>query len=540
MLGKRRAVEQEEDEGASQVQVCWGRQVKPSAAVPPPSIQYDDSFTILLPSSSSSSNNNYINKQRKMDKLVHSLKDIIIHKSDKRAIHTEQGLREQGIEFLLLHIEYCDQQNFQHLLFKSNHSYKNTIRLYGIVPCGADSVPIIVNIKHFKPYLLIQKNDWNHKNIEKFVRLAKHNVGALFDWEIVKGNHLEGQAKLGFEFVKFSFPDMHTLKKFKIFFNEANVQYSSQGGVFESEIDPILKFQIDNGIKGSSWIELLPNSFEFRQFKAKKNSERGMLEVTCTVKSLRVTSKKKMEPVPLRITSFAISCTQSNVKGLESSIGASEIIEISVSNMLLPTENNKDVISSKYLITTRDIGAFSNAIILKANSEVELLEHWKSLIALIDPDILTGYEISKFDLPYICCFGRTKEIRSLCDTNSKSTAFVSGRILFDLFPYIKREYNIERYSLAFVASNFLKIKKEELCVLENSNIYCKESGVCVKRSSLSLMLLNQLDFLKRLMGIASESGALMQNLLNGGNQYKEIASLGFQSRKEACFMPDHR
>jgi hypothetical protein len=54
------------------------------------------------------------------------------------------------------------------------------------------------------------------------------------------------------------------------------------------------------------------------------------------------------------------------------------------------------------------------------------------------------------------------------------------------------------------------------------------------------MLLNQLDFLKRLMGIASESGALMQNLLNGGNQYKEIASLGFQSRKEACFMPDHR
>ena len=39
--------------------------------------------------------------------------------------------------------------------------------------------------------------------------------------------------------------------------------------------------------------------------------------------------------------------------------------------------------------------------IIQCASEEELLEKWASFVRTVDPDILTGYNILNFDLPYI-------------------------------------------------------------------------------------------------------------------------------------------
>jgi DNA polymerase delta subunit 1 len=109
--------------------------------------------------------------------------------------------------------------------------------------------------------------------------------------------------------------------------------------------------------------------------------------------------------------------------------------------------------------------------------EADLLFAWREFLRLIDPDILTGYNIITFDFPYIVnrgaalslgnfpFFGRVKEVA----TKVKETTFTSkmlgtretkeinieGRVQFDMMQYIIREYKLRSYSLNSVSARFL-------------------------------------------------------------------------------------
>lgn len=47
--------------------------------------------------------------------------------------------------------------------------------------------------------------------------------------------------------------------------------------------------------------------------------------------------------------------------------------------------------------------------VMSFEAEADLLKRWTSLVLETDPDIITGYNINNFDLPYL--FERAKALR---------------------------------------------------------------------------------------------------------------------------------
>ena len=91
-----------------------------------------------------------------------------------------------------------------------------------------------------------------------------------------------------------------------------------------------------------------------------------------------------------------------------------------------------------------------------------MLKAWKDFVCRVDPDIITGYNIERFDLPYIiergkglmgrqyAQFSRFKNIvAATTDTQ------MEGRILFAMYGIILSEYRLTSYKLDFLSSHFL-------------------------------------------------------------------------------------
>lgn len=114
-------------------------------------------------------------------------------------------------------------------------------------------------------------------------------------------------------------------------------------------------------------------------------------------------------------------------------------------------------------------------------NESDLLLRWQQIINEIDPDIITGYNIYMFDLPYLIeradecgiledfhILGRMKNLPSrITEKKGKlNSKFVEipGRIEIDLLKIVNRDYSLPSYKLDFVASNFIRggVKTQEM------------------------------------------------------------------------------
>ena len=101
-----------------------------------------------------------------------------------------------------------------------------------------------------------------------------------------------------------------------------------------------------------------------------------------------------------------------------------------------------------------------------------------------DPDVITGYNIVNFDLPYLLnranalkvvnfpYLGRIKEDKStVTSTTFQSRAYgkrenkvinITGRVQFDLLHILLRDYKLRSYTLNSVSYHFLQEQKEDV------------------------------------------------------------------------------
>ena len=102
----------------------------------------------------------------------------------------------------------------------------------------------------------------------------------------------------------------------------------------------------------------------------------------------------------------------------------------------------------------------------------------------MDPDIITGYNVVNFDIPYLInraatlkvskfpLLGRNINERSVISTSTfQSKAYgkrenkainISGRIQFDLLHILLRDYKLRSYTLNSVSYHFLQEQKEDV------------------------------------------------------------------------------
>ena len=162
-----------------------------------------------------------------------------------------------------------------------------------------------------------------------------------------------------------------------------------------------------------------------------------------------------------------------------------------------------------------DLPQVKNSVIESYNTEREVLLAWTSLIQKEDPDIIIGYNIFGFDYQFM--YQRAKELdcvnsflqlsrnkREVCikkdwrtgkESLEENTLFIAsgqhdlkfvnmtGRLQVDLYNYLRRDYQLIKYKLDYVAGYFIgdavkkiehidgrtKIYSNNLTGLENSS-----------------------------------------------------------------------
>lgn len=187
-------------------------------------------------------------------------------------------------------------------------------------------------------------------------------------------------------------------------------------------------------------------------------------------------------------------------------------------------------------------------------SEDEMLADWSKYIVACDPDIITGYNIQNFDIDYLMkrakalgivefpLLGRIKgEHAKSENTTFSSSAYgthenvetkITGRLVFDLLQFIRREYKLSSYSLNNVSSEFLGQHKEDVKYTQIKELYHGDeltrqriASYCVKDAHLPQLLLDKLSVVINQVEMARVTGVPIKLLLSRGQQIKVLSML---------------
>ena len=175
-------------------------------------------------------------------------------------------------------------------------------------------------------------------------------------------------------------------------------------------------------------------------------------------------------------------------------------------NKLLPSVQGDEVIQigscfinygdqhcyRKHIITLDTCNDVEDTDTIVKDNEKDVIDAWIDLIREEDPDIITGYNIFGFDIPYLYrraeelgirdfkFLGRTKNVE--CDLIQKQgkikTEYMDmpGRIQVDILKVVQRDYNLDSYRLDAVSSNFIRgnitnfEKKGSQTIINSDNI----------------------------------------------------------------------
>jgi len=310
--------------------------------------------------------------------------------------------------------------------------------------------------------------------------------------------------------------------------------------IYEADILFKYRFMADFGLYGMKWVKV-----------------EGDPVKTITVKCPAI-SCRSIEPVdvvenaPLKYLSFDIECLPSD--GLPDP-KKDQIIMISLS--FDPEFNGmKDMVI---------IAKHTNiAGVVSCSDEKEMLEKFKETIEKYDPDILTGYNIEGFDLPYIFdrmdVLGIKKDLGRANKTcfsqkfGSTQKSSIVGRAVIDPFYIIKylsvydQPYKFRRYDLSTVAEKILGERKLEFD--ENIRIFTEEAWngnleklkrfieYARKDSDLALRLVTtrKLVDMNKFIEMSKLSGLLLQDLMSGQAARHENALL-YELIKKGIVMP---
>ncbi|KAK1371435.1 Dna polymerase delta catalytic subunit [Heracleum sosnowskyi] len=221
---------------------------------------------------------------------------------------------------------------------------------------------------------------------------------------------------------------------------------------YEGSILFAIRFMIDCKIVGGNWIEVLAGKY-------KKTS-----------KSLSYYGEL-FKLAPFRILSFDIECP---VRGKQVPEATLDPV-IQVANMVTLQGESEPLIRN--VMTLKSCSPIDGVDVMSFDTEREVLLAWRDLIREVDPDIIIGFNICRFDLPHlikraevlgIADFPILGRVRNRMVCVSDATFFsrkygimkskevtMEGRVQIDLLQAMHRDHLLESYKLNDVSAHFL-------------------------------------------------------------------------------------
>ncbi|WNY26697.1 DNA-directed DNA polymerase [Methanolapillus ohkumae] len=170
--------------------------------------------------------------------------------------------------------------------------------------------------------------------------------------------------------------------------------------------------------------------------------------------------------------------------------------------------------------------------------ENELMDQLFKTINDYDPDFITGYNISDFDIPYLLQRAdalkkkgariRTGISRDGSPIYSKKFGLtvkteVTGRIIADALPLVRRNFSLKQYTLRNASKELLGREKLDVAPSEmeahwydNGEKLFKFVNYSRRDSELALELLLDLKMLDKYIALARITNSVIQEILDGG------------------------
>lgn len=330
---------------------------------------------------------------------------------------------------------------------------------------------------------------------------------------------------------------------------------------FESTLDYLLRFMIEVGLVGCSWLTLPPGKYKIAEDRLKKSLLQWEVDVDANDIIAHKPEGKWLTTAPLRRLSFDIECA--GRKGIFPEPEHDSVIQIA--NYVWDHGHKKP--TAQVVFTLKSCAAIVGADVVSFETEEELLSAWAQFVRLSDPDIITGYNIVNFDLPYLLdraavlkvadfpLLGRlTGQATVMRKTRMSSSAFgthesrsfsMHGRVLFDMLQLITREYKLRSYSLNSVSAEFLGQQKEDvhysiIADLQKGDEQTRRrlAVYCLKDALLPIRLMDKLMSLTNYMEMARVTGIPLGWLVSRGHMIKVVSLLHRKSHIVDLLIPD--
>lgn len=445
------------------------------------------------------------------------------------------------------------------------------VRMFGVT---ADGFSVMAHIHGFAPYFYVQcpKNfDTKHCKIllERLntlvlgdLRNNPENISnAVLAVDIVQKQSLYGYQNTGktqFLQITLCLPRLISIAARKL--QTTNLLGIPDVRCYESNIEFEIRFMVDRGILGCSWVEFPANTYQIRS--KDKYVSRCQIELDIAYdKFIAYEPDEKWSGIaPLRVLSFDIECA--GRKGIFPEPEKDPVIQIA--NYVIRQGETEPFI--RVIFCLKSCLPIVDHEVRCYDDERKLLNAWADFIREVDPDIITGYNIQNFDLGYLIdrasvltCptfpfLGRIKKARTKVrkailqskqmGKRENKIINIEGRVQFDLLLVIVRDYKLRSYTLNAVSYHFLNEQKEDvhhsiITDLQNGNEQTRKrlAVYCLKDALLPLKLLDKLMSLINFMEMARVTGVPLSYLLSRGQQIKVISQLLRKAREHDLIMP---
>ena len=330
--------------------------------------------------------------------------------------------------------------------------------------------------------------------------------------------------------------------------------------VYESNLEPVLRFMHRTKIQSTGWIDTGSHCFP-------GNVSHCKIDLVCEDwKELRPVDRDDI--APFVIASFDIESYSSTGKFPEPEVQDDACFQIAFT---LKRYGESEIFDKTCLCYKKTDTELDGCNIINFETEKDLLVGFTDYIRKHDIDALTGWNIFGFDLNFIFkrakvnkCpvhfyeMGRLKNTPStLVEKKLSSSALgdnyfkllpMSGRFIFDLFQEIKRQHNLDSYSLNFVSQTFLGDQKIDMSPKEMFVRYREEDPVklrevaeyCIKDTILPHDLMDKLCNFLNLVEMAKATWVPINYLSERGQQIKVFSQMAKEARELGYMIPTIR
>lgn len=328
---------------------------------------------------------------------------------------------------------------------------------------------------------------------------------------------------------------------------------------YESNVLFPLRFLVDCDIGGCNWVTVQGGQYQMCPYKGST----CQLEIQCRYPAL--TSHEPvgeyMAIAPLRVLSVDIECQ--GRKGFFPEADKDPVIQLACHC----TVYGKEEPLMKALFCVGTCAAIAGADVFSFATESEMLIAWAEMLLIVDPDVVTGYNISNFDFPYLLNRADTLRIadrfnfwsRLLNDrTVQREKKFqskqmgnrdyveiaIEGRVTMDMLVVIQRDYKLRSYSLNSVSQHFLNEQKEDvhhsiISDLQNGTDETRRRlGVyCLKDAYLPIRLMEKLMAVVNNVEMSRVTGVPVGWLLERGQGIKVFSQMLRKARVKNLLFP---